>query len=101
MSVEGELSEWVYSKSDIPQGSVLGPMLFVIFINDLPFAIKNCCKLFAEDTQLYRTIRTEDDITSLQDDINRLVKWSTMWQLPFIEQKCKCMHIGNDKTSLS
>ena len=73
MSVEGELSEWVYAKSGIPQGSVLGPVLFVIFINDLPFAIKNCCKLFAEDTKLYRKIRTEDDITSLQDDINRLV----------------------------
>ena len=101
VSVEGELSEWVYAKSGIPQGSVLGPMLFVIIINDLPFAIKNCCKLFADDTKSYRTIRTEDDTTSLQDDINHLVNWSTMWQLPFIEQKCKCMHIGNDKTSLS
>ena len=53
MSIEGELSEWVYAKSGIPQGSVLGPIIFVIFINDLPFAIKNCCKLFAEDTKLY------------------------------------------------
>ena len=97
VSVEGELSEWVYAKSGISQGSVLRPMLFVIFINDLPFVIKNCCKLFADDTKLYRTIRTEDDTTSLQNDINRLVNWSTMWQL----QKCKCMHIGNDKTSLS
>ena len=95
------VGEWVYAKSGIPQGSVLGPMLFVIIINDLPFAIKNFCKLFADDTKLYRTIRTEDDTTSLKDDINRLVNWSTMWQLPFIEQKCKCMHIDNDKTSLS
>ena len=101
MSVEGELSECVCAKSGIPQGSVLGPILFVIFINDLPFAIKNFCKLFADDTKLYRTIRIEDDTTSLQDDINRLVNWSTMWQLPFNEQKCKCIHIDNDKTSLS
>ena len=72
MSVEGELSECVYAKSGIPQGSVLGPILFVIFINDLPFAIKNCCKLFADDTKLYRT---EDDTTSMQDDIKRLVNW--------------------------
>ena len=97
VGVEGELSEWVCAKSSIPQGSVL----FVIFINDLPFAIKNFCKLFADDTKLYRTIRTEDDTTSLQDDINRLVNWSTMWQLPFNEHKCKCIHIDNDKTKLS
>ena len=51
VSVEGELSEWVYAKRGIPQGSVLGPILFVIFINDLPFAIKNCCKMFADDTK--------------------------------------------------
>ena len=100
--VEGELSdEWVNPQSGIPQGSVFGPILFVIFINDLPFTIKNRCKLFADDTKLYRTIITEDDTTSLQDDINRLVNWSTMWHLPFNEQKCKCTHFGKDKTSRS
>ena len=73
VSVEGELSGCVYAKSGITQGSVLGPIFFVIFINYLLFAINNCCKLSADDTKLYRTIKTEDDTTSLQDDINRLV----------------------------
>ena len=67
--VDGELSGWVNAKSGIPQGSVLGPTLFVIFINDLPNTIKNCCKLFADDTKLYRAIKTEEDTVSLQDDI--------------------------------
>ena len=101
VNVEGELSDWVYAKSGIPQGSVLGPSLFVIFINDLPLVIKNSCKMFADDTKLYRTIITEDDTTSLQDDIDSLVDWSAFWQLPVNELKCKCMHIGKDRTSRS
>ena len=57
--------------------------------------------MFADDTKLYRTIITEDDTTSLQDDIDSLVDWSAFWQLPFNELKCKCMHIGKDRTSRS
>ena len=100
-NVGGELSDWVYAKSGIPQGSVLGPTLIVIFINDLPLVIKNSCKMFADDTKLCRTIITEDDTTSLQDDIDSLVDWSAFWQFPFNELKCKCMHIGKDRTSRS
>lgn len=96
--VDGELSGWVYAKSGIPQGSVLGPTLFVIFINDLPQVIMNSCKLFADDAKLYKTIQSEDDTTSLQDDINAVVKWSEFWQLPFNESKCKCIHIGKGKS---
>ena len=99
VSVEGELSNWVHSKSGIPQGSVLGPILFVIFINDMPHVITNCCKLFADDAKLYRTIRTENDISSLQKDIDSLIQWSKFWQLPFNEDKCKCIHLGRDKYS--
>ena len=57
--------------------------------------------MFADDTKLYRTIITEDDTTSFQDDIDSLVDWSAFWQLPFKELKCKCMHIGKDRRSRS
>ena len=57
--------------------------------------------MFADDTKLYRTIITEDDTTSLQDDIDSLVDWSAFWQLAFNELKCKCMHIGKGRTSRS
>ena len=83
--------------SGIPQGSVLGPTLFVIFINDMPNAIKNSCMLFADDAKLYRTIQTKEDASSLQEDIDSLVRWSLNWQLPFNVEKCKIMRIGNDK----
>ena len=57
--------------------------------------------MFTDDTKLYRTIITEDDTTSLQDSIDSLVDWSAFWQLPFNELKCKCMHIGKDRTNRS
>ena len=88
---------WACAKSGIPQGSVLGPTLFVIFINDMPNAIKNSCMLFADDAKLYRTIQTKEDASSLQEDIDSLVRWSLNWQLPFNMEKCKIMRIGNDK----
>ena len=81
--VDCELSNWLYAKSGIPQGSVLGPTLFVVFINDIPKAVKNCCKIFADDAKLYRPILTEEDASSLQKDIDSLVHWSAIWQLPF------------------
>ena len=76
VSIDGELSDWVYVKSGIPQGSVLGPILFVVFINDMPRVINNCCKLFADDAKIYSAIHSEDDTVSLQNDINSLVEWS-------------------------
>ena len=55
--------------------------------------------LFADDAKLYRTIQTKEDASSLQEDIASLVRWSLNWQLPFNVEKCKIMHIGNDKNS--
>ena len=95
--VDGECSSWACAKSGISQGSVLGPTLFVIFINDMSNAIKNSCMLFADDAKLYRTIQTKEDASSLQEDIDSLVRWSLNWQLPFNVEKCKIMRIGNDK----
>ena len=72
VSVEGELSCWANVKSGIPQGSVLGPILFVIFINDMPNTIRSFCQLFADDAKIFRNIKSPSDSDCLQEDIDKL-----------------------------
>ena len=67
------VSEWKDVMSGVPQGTVLGPLLFVIYINDMPDVVNNLTKLFADDTKLISTIKNRLDIELLQEDINRLV----------------------------
>ena len=84
--------------SGIPQGSVLGPLLFVIYINDLPDAVDSFAYLFADDTKLFSKITKEEDVISLQRDLNILQDWSANWLLNFHPDKCKLLTIGARKT---
>ena len=94
VTVEGASSTWTKATSGIPQGSVLGPLLFVIFINDMPDEVKyNLCKLFADDCKLHGAINDDGDNT-MQIDLNSLESWSHKWHLPFNAAKCKVMHFG-------
>ena len=79
--------------SGIPQGSVLGPTLFTIFINDLPECVESFCKIFADDTKVYNSSYNHSQI---QKDLNEIYAWSDKWQLPFNAGKCKCMHFGQN-----
>ena len=93
--VNGKMSTICNVSSVIPQGSVLGPVFFNLFINDLPSVVKNSTmKLFADDTKLYRVVDSQEDANLLQEDLDRMVKWSRTWQLPFNDRKCKVMHYG-------
>jgi hypothetical protein len=71
----------------MPQGSVLGPILFTIYINDLPDALENMIKLFADDTKVFELVNNEEDKNSLQGDIDKLMNWSDTWLLTFIKSK--------------
>ena len=94
-------SEWASVKSGIPQGSVLGPILFVIFINDLPDHLKSYTKIFADDTKIFNALESIDDPTILQEDLMKLAQWSDKWQLPFNEAKCKIIHFGKNNPQQS
>ena len=92
--INGCKSSFLPISSGIPQGSVLGPTLFLIYVNDLPEGILSSLKLFTDDTKLYHVIKLETDREVLQQDINRLVKWTEVWQLPLNASKCKILNLG-------
>ena len=92
--VKGVQSEWGDVDSGVPQGSVIGPLLFLLYVNELPGVVESSMKMFADDTKLYRVIKTNNDIETLQRDLDELSDWSSKWLLKFNAGKCKTMHLG-------
>ena len=87
-------SEWETVTSGVPQGSVLGPVLFVIFINDLPQEVISELLLYADDAKIYRTITNEADREQLQKDLHSMSIWSDIWLLSFHPDKLKKLTIS-------
>lgn len=98
MVLNGKKSKWVSVVSGVPQGSVLGPILFIIYINDMDERIKNLLWKFADDTKLMGNAGTTLGIDSLKTDLKSLEEWSEIWQMPVNADKCKIMHIGGSNT---
>ena len=83
MSFEGKNSYLKQVLSDVPQGTVLAPLLFLLYINDLPASITNKVKLYADDVLLYSYIYSESDCTALQADLDKLNEWPRTWLTEF------------------
>ena len=96
VSVNGEHSTWKPVVSGIPQGSVLGPFLFLLFVSDVPNQVSNFISLFADDTKLFEVlVDVSGSTTSLQADLNNLLAWSNKMQLRFHPDKCHILHLGS------
>ena len=95
VSLNGAKSSWSPVTSGIPQGSVLGPTLFVLYVNDLPQCVTSFVKLFADDTKLYASVQSQPDRDQIQSDLHALGDWSKTWLLPFNSSKCKTLHLGH------
>jgi hypothetical protein len=92
--IGGERSGWRKVTSGVPQGSVLGPVLFLIYINDLDNGVRNWILKFADDTKIFGAVDSDGNRKGLQEDLDNLVRWSEEWQMLFNTSKCKVMHIG-------
>ena len=88
--------------SGVPQGTVLGPLLFLLYINDMPSHISSgtSLKLFADDAMLYRQINNHTDEDNLQHDLDRLIDWEKNWLMTFNPSKCEIIHITRSKSPM-
>ena len=98
VKLNGFYSDWVEVLSGIPQGTVLGPVLFIIYSNDLPDICQQFVEiyLFADNAKLYKHITSEDDHVSLQMGLDVLQEWSDRWLLKLNISKCKTVFYGRN-----
>jgi hypothetical protein len=85
--------------SGVPQGSILGPLPFILFINDLPEQVHPPTEmaLYADDSKLYRVITSDADTGSLQNNLNEVSSWTEEWHMKFNTNKCKVMRLSRKK----
>ena len=94
MVVEGVCSSWSHVSSGAPHGSVLGPVIFLIYINGLPKCVSCRIRIYADDTKCFLTINSLADVDAFQQNIDNVMSWSCDRQLCFSASKCKVIHIG-------
>jgi hypothetical protein len=99
--VNGAMSEWSDVISGVPQGSVLGPILFIVFVNDLDLGITGNLLKFADDTKLYLSLKNDEATALLQEDLRVLCQWSHDWQMLFNAAKCSVLHVGHNNPGAS
>ena len=96
----GESSNEVPVTSGVPQGSVLGQLLFLLYINDLPDNIQSQVRLFADDTAVYLTVSSANDSSILQSDLDSLQRWERTWDMEFNPSKCQVLHISRSRSPI-
>ena len=97
--VNGTASSYAPVESGVPQGSVLGPSLFLLYINDLPSNLTATARLFADDTACHQTILSTANQDSLQQDLDKMATWEDKWKMEFHPKKCSTVHISKSQPS--
>jgi hypothetical protein len=98
--IDGDEPEEATVDSRLPQGTVLGPLLFICHINELPDSVRSSVSLFADDCLLYRNIRTLQDHTILQEDLQKLEVWAKNWGMRFNAKKCYILSIKKQEPKI-
>ena len=99
--VNGVKSDWAPVSSGVPQGTVLGPLLFSLYINDISSDIETEIRLFTDDCICYREIKDEEDTRKLQSDIDRLGSWARKWGMRFQPVKCNMLQLTRKRIKKS
>ena len=94
--VNSSTSSWKPVISGIPQGSILGPILFTLYVNDIPALLKSIIAMYADDTKIFAALLSECPNNSLVSDLKVLEDWSRKFQMKFHPDKCHVMHIGSN-----
>ena len=92
VALEGEKSSEISVTSGVPQGSVLRPILFLLYINDLPKNLTSQVRLFSDDTAVYLTVTNKKDSQTLQQDLQKLEQLEKTWEMHFTPSKCQLSH---------
>ena len=95
MVLNGSFSMWSHVDSGVPQGSVLGPLLFLIYVNDIDDCIINRLSKFADDAKLLGIVSDMEKVESLRRDLHNLYEWSMDWLMLFSIEKCHTIHFGS------
>ena len=95
VKINNSVSENMRVTSGVPQGSVLGPTLFIYFINDLPRVVEKAnVMIFADDTKVFKSVDKSENVSCLQNAIDHMYSWTQQWLLQFNKEKCKMLHLG-------
>ena len=97
-TLNGSQSQWLPVTSGVPQGTVLGPLLFLIYIDDIVENLSSEIRLFADDCILYKEMRSLSDCVVMQRDIDTFHSWSLEWQMNFNAKKCQTVCITRKRT---
>ena len=95
--IDGKSSSKTEVISGVPQGSVKGPLLFLVYINDLGDNLSSPLRLFADDAVIYRLVNSSDDQFQLQSDLEKISDWCDKWQLTLNKEKCEVMHMSTKR----
>ena len=96
--IEGTFSRWEHITSGVPQGSVLGPILFCLFVSDMGLGLSSVLEKYADDTKIYRPITTQSESLVLQQDLNQIEKWCKDRRMTLNPDKCCVLHIGHNNS---
>lgn len=98
VQIKGKYSQWADVSSGVPQGSVLGPLLFIIYINDISLDIRGSISIFADDLKIMWKVNSEEQIQQLQEDLSKISDWAVKWGMSFNISKCQVLHLGNNNS---